>query len=156
MRRTIWLVVTVVGVLATPAAAGNASTPDDRELLKAREAVWHAWFTNDQKLLHELVPVDTIAINSGEKDWEYQPEILQSAADFQAQGGKLIRLEFPRTEIRRYGDVAILYSHYIYETEVQGKHSVKRGRATEVFVQHNGKWTNPGWQTDSVQTRATE
>jgi uncharacterized protein DUF4440 len=156
MRRRIWFVLVLGGLLATLVPASYASTSEEEELLKTREAVWRAWFANDQPTLHELVPADTIAINSGEENWEYQPEILQSAADFQAQGGKLIRLEFPRTKIRRYGDVAILYSHYLYETEVNGKHSAKRGRATEIFVRHNGKWTNPGWQTDSGQVHAAQ
>ena len=156
MRRKTWFVLVLGGLLATLVPAGQASTPDEQELLKTREAVWRAWFANDQATLHELVPADTIAINSGEENWEYQPEILQSAIDFQAQGGKLIRLDFPQTEIRRYGDVAILYSHYLYETEVKGKKSVKRGRATEIFVRRNGRWTNPGWQTDSEQGHAAQ
>jgi ketosteroid isomerase-like protein len=61
----------------------------------------------------------------------------------------LVRLEFPRTEIQRFGDVAILYSKYVVETEMKGKRSVSSGRATEVFVLQNGKWTNPGWHTDA-------
>src|SRR5262249_62112935 len=89
-----------------PRRYGVCSHPEEQDLLETREAVWRAWFANDQKTLQQLVPADTIAINSGEENWEYQPEILQSAADFQSHGGKLIRLEFPRTEIRRYGDVA--------------------------------------------------
>ena len=64
-------------------------------------------------------------------------------------GGKLIRLEFPRTEIQRFGDVAITYSQYLYETEVDGKRSLTSGRVTEIFVLRRGKWTNPGWHTDT-------
>jgi len=30
-----------------------------------------------------------------------------------------------------------------------GKRSVTSGRVTEIFVRRNGKWTNPGWHTDS-------
>jgi ketosteroid isomerase-like protein len=95
------------------------------------------------------VPPETIVISSGEPQWKHQSEVLQSAVDFQAQGGRLVRLEFPRTEIQRFGDVAILYSQYIVETEMKGKRSVSSGRATEVFVLHNGQWTNPGWHTDA-------
>jgi hypothetical protein len=156
MNRRIWMMLASIGLLASLAATGVASTPEEQDLLETREAVWRAWFANDQKTLQQLVPADTIAINSGEENWEYQPEILQSAADFQSHGGKLIRLEFPRTEIRRYGDVAILYSHYVYETDVNGKRAVKSGRATEIFVRHDGKWTNPGWQTDSGRVNSSE
>jgi hypothetical protein len=149
MQRRIWIVFAAFGLLVTLAASGFASTPEEDDLLKTREAVWRAWFANDQKTLEQLVPRETIAISSGEDGWQNQPEILQSAADFQAKGGRLLRLEFPRTEFRHYGDVAVLYSRYLYETEMNGKRSVKTGRATEVFVRRNGKWTNPGWQTGS-------
>ena len=114
-----------------------------------REVVWRSWFTNDAKALRELVPPETIVISAGEKQWKHQAAVLQSAADFCAQGGKLIRLEFPRTEIQQFGGVAILYSAYTVETEMHGKRSVSSGRATEIFVLRNGRWTNPGWHTDA-------
>jgi hypothetical protein len=38
--------------------------------------------------------------------------------EFHATGGKLVRLEFPRTEIQHLGDVAIVWSGYVVETEV--------------------------------------
>jgi ketosteroid isomerase-like protein len=117
--------------------------------MKAREAVWRAWFVNDAKALEAMVPPDTIVIGSGQERWRNQADILQSAARFQASGGKLIRLEFPQTEIQRFGDVAIFYSKYWYETEEDGKRSVTTGRVTEIFVLRNGKWTNPGWHTDT-------
>jgi hypothetical protein len=37
----------------------------------------------------------------------------------------------------------------VYETEVGTKRSQTSGRVTEIFVLRNGKWTNPGWHTDS-------
>ena len=67
-----------------------------------------------------------------------------------AYGGKLIRLEFPRTEIQRFGDVVIIWSKYLVETETNGKRSLTSGRVTEVFVRRHGQWTNPGWHTDST------
>lgn len=150
MRRTIRN-ITVVTVLAAALMGFHfASAQDDRgELLKARESVWRAWFVNDTKALEQLVPPDTIVISAGEEKWKNQADILQSAAKFQASGGKLVRLEFPRTEIQRFGDVAITYSQYLYETEEAGKRSVTSGRVTEVFVRRDGKWTNPGWHTDT-------
>jgi len=51
--------------------------------------------------------------------------------------------------IQRFGDVAIFYSRYLYETEEGGKREVTTGRVTEIFVLRNGKWTNPGWHTDT-------
>lgn len=150
MRRVIRIAMAMGGVLALLILSGLAARPDDRpELLKTREAVWRAWFVNDTKTLEALVPPDTIVISSGEENWKNQADIFQSAAKFQAAGAKLIRLEFPRTEIQRFGDVAIIYSRYLYETEANGKLSVTSGRVTEIFVYRNGKWTNPGWHTDT-------
>lgn len=150
MRRAISIAITVAASLAMLFVSGLAVSPDNRtELLNAREAVWRAWFANDTKTLERLVPPDTIVISAGEEKWKQQADILQSAAKFQAARGKLIRLEFPRTEIQRFGDVAITYSQYWYETEVDGKRSVTSGRVTEVFVRRGGRWSNPGWHTDT-------
>lgn len=150
MRRVIRIATTVIAALSMSIVPGSATGAGERgDLLKVREAAWRAWFANDTKALQELFPPDTIAISAGEEKWQNQAEILQSAAKFQAGGGKLIRLEFPRTEIQRFGDVAVLYSQYLYETELDGKRSVKSGRATETFVLRHGKWTNPGWHTDA-------
>jgi ketosteroid isomerase-like protein len=128
---------------------GAAQQQDNTELLRVREAVWRAWFAGDEAMLKQLVPPGSIAINSGDPSWQTQAEILQSAVDFHAHGGKLIRLEFPRTEVQRFGDVAVTYSQYQYEIEDGGKRIVRSGRATEIFVLRDGKWTNPGWHTDS-------
>jgi uncharacterized protein DUF4440 len=148
MQRRLFTIVTVVAVLVCGTARSFATDQEDR-LLKVRETVWRSWFANDASALRELVPPGTIVISSGEPEWKHQAEVLQSAVDFQAQGGRLIRLEFPRTEIQRFGEVAILYSRYIVETETKGKRSVSSGRATEVFVLQDGRWTNPGWHTDA-------
>jgi ketosteroid isomerase-like protein len=127
-----------------------AANPDQSSnLLKVRETVWRSWFANDAEALRVLVPPETIVISAGEQEWKHQAAILQSAAEFHAQGGKLIRLEFPRTEVQQFGDVAILYSKYVVETEMHGKRSISSGRATEIFVLRNGQWTNPGWHTDA-------
>ena len=145
-------VISVLAVLAAIVLGSRfAAAGDERaELLKVRESVWRAWFVNDAKALEQLVPAGTIVISSGEEKWKDQADILQSAAQFQASGGKLVRLEFPRTkEIQRFGDVAVTYSQYVYETEVAGKRSQTSGRVTEIFVLRNGNWTNPGWHTDS-------
>ena len=88
-------------------------------------------------------------ISAGERQWKHQAAVLQSAAEFRAQGGKLIRLELPRTEVQHFGDVSILYSEYMVETEMHGKRSISSGRATEIFVLRDGQWTNPGWHTDA-------
>jgi len=122
----------------------------DEELLHTRELVWRAWFDGDTKTVEQLVPPESIAMSASEPKWQKQTEIVQGSAEFHQQGGKLVRLSFPRTEVQHFGDVAIIWSSYELETEVAGKRSASAGRVTEVFVRRDGKWTNPGWHTDHV------
>ena len=147
LRRFLIILAVVLAGWSSRGFAANAD--ESSNLLRVREAVWRSWFDDDAKTLRELVPPETIVISAGEKHWKHQAAVLQSAAEFRAQGGKLIRLEFPRTEIQQFGEVAILYSEYRVETEMHGKRSISAGRATEIFVLHDGRWTNPGWHTDA-------
>ncbi len=150
MRRK-WKSVAIVAAFCI-AALGTARLPaqkqNDDELLRARETVWRAWFAGDTKTLEDLVPRDTIVMSGGEDKWKHQSDVLRSAAAFHSQGGKLVRLEFPRTEVQHFGDVAIVWSSYVLETEVGGKRSAGSSRVTEIFVWQHGRWTNPGWHTD--------
>jgi hypothetical protein len=140
---TTALCLTTLGIVKLPAQKQN-----DEELLRTREAVWRAWFAGDTKTLGELVPLGTIVMSGGETEWKHQSEMLRSSVEFHAKGGKIIRLEFPRTEVQHFGDVAIVWSNYVLETEVDGKRSSGASRVTEIFVWQNGHWTNPGWHTD--------
>jgi ketosteroid isomerase-like protein len=128
--------------------AQSVSPEEKQELLSAREAVWRSWFANDSSRLAELVPAELIAIDQSEK-WENRDEVLAGSQDFAAKGGKLVRLEFPQTEVQSYGYTAIVYSKYVYEIEFDGKRSTHSGRATEMFVHRQGKWVNVGWHLDS-------
>jgi ketosteroid isomerase-like protein len=119
------------------------------EILARREAVWRAFFTNDRAALSELVPEDTIAINAGEEVWHDRVSVLAGAAEFASSGAKLVRLEFPRTEVQVYGDTIVLYTRYLYELETAGKRETYSGRGTEVFVNRKGKLANVGWHLDS-------
>jgi ketosteroid isomerase-like protein len=130
------------------AAKSSAQKRNDEQLLRVRETVWRAWFAGDTKTLEELVPPETIVMSGGEKQWKYQADVLRTSAQFHAKGGKLVRLEFPRTEVQHFGDVAIVWSSYVVETEVDGKRSLRSSRVTEIFVRQHGRWTNPGWHTD--------
>jgi len=145
-QNQIFLACIVILTFAVPAVAQYSQ---DAAILKCRESVWRAWFANDAKTLKQLVPANAIAISPSEDQWETQADIFRGAVDFQSQGGKLLRLEFPRSKIQRYGDAAFVYSEFVLETEVGGKRSLATGRATEVFVLRNGHWINPGWHTDS-------
>lgn len=125
------------------------SEEERRALLTAREGVWRAYFANDAKKLDKLIPAETVAINAGEEPWGDRKAVLEGAAGFAASGGKLVKLEFPKTEVRMYGDVAVLYTTWAYTLEVEGKEQTASGRGTEIFVRRNGEWVNPGWHLDS-------
>lgn len=120
-----------------------------KRLLDAREAVWRAYFSNDRAALEKLIPEETIAINAGDNTWENRNAIFEGAARFAKDGGKLVKLEFPKTEIQVYGSTAVVYSDYSYELEIGGQRSRQSGRVTEVFVLRKGQWVNPGWHMDS-------
>ena len=122
---------------------------EKKDLLAAREAVWRAWFAGDHAALEKLLPAELLTIEPGGSAWGNRQTTLESSARFAASGGKLIRLEFPKTEIQAYGYVAIVYSDYTFEIEQGGKSSVNSGRATEVFVHHNGAWVSPSWHMDN-------
>jgi ketosteroid isomerase-like protein len=122
-----------------------------KRLLDAREAVWRAFFSNDRAALERLIPEETLAINAGDNNWENRKAILEGAERFAKSGGKLVRLEFPKTEIQVYGSTAIVYSNYLYELETGGQRHQQSGRVTEVFVLRKGQWVNPGWHMDSGQ-----
>ena len=150
MRRLPWITAALITVLITfNGSALASSTKEQADLFTVREAVWRDWFAGDTKALAKLVPSNALAVSTGEEHWQNQADIFQEAVKFHASGGKLIRLEFPHTEVQRFGNVAVLYSKYLYETETNGKRSMSSGRATEVFVLTNRQWTNPGWHTDS-------
>jgi hypothetical protein len=124
-------------------------TPQIRErILAAREAVWRAWFANDRALLEKLIPDEAIAIDTGEENWSNKAAILAGAKSFAESGGKLLRLEFPKTEIQVYGNTVILYTTYIYETEVNGKRTTSTGRGTEIFVRRGDELVNAGWHLE--------
>jgi hypothetical protein len=137
---------------ATASQIGRARTvsPQFRKsILDAREAVWRAWFSNDKARLEKVIPTDAVAINNDEEAWADQSTIFASAQRFADSGAKLIRLEFPRTEIQHYGNTLILYTTYLYELEEKGKRKTTAGRGTEIFVMRNNVLVNTGWHLDS-------
>jgi len=134
---------------AADLASAKLTDSQRKELLAAREQVWRAWFVHDERALTALLPADTLAINNGEEAWESRDDVLKGSREFAEGGGRLVRLEFPRVEIQSYGNVAVIYSLFTFETETNGKRTTSSGRATEIFVRKNGKWTNPGWHLDS-------
>ena len=135
----------------TPVPTASLPLQTRQRILDAREAVWRAYFTNDQATLQKLIPAEAIAINEGSTQWQDRAAILAGAQQFAAGGAKLVRLEFPKTEMQVYGNVIILYTTYSYELEANGVTTSTTGRGTEMFVARNGAILNVGWHLDRNQ-----
>jgi hypothetical protein len=132
--------------MATPLTV----TPQMRQqILTAREAVWKAWFGNDRATLEKLIPEEAIAIDDGSEAWSDRAAILSGAQRFADSGAKLVRLEFPKTEMQIYGNTIVIYTSYVYEIEANGKREAKAGRGTEIFVRRANDLVNVGWHLDS-------
>ncbi len=124
-------------------------TPQIRQqILTARENIWKAWFANDRATLERLIPEEVIAINVGEDNWSDRATILAEAQSFADSKAKLVRLEFPKTEMQVYGNTIIIYTDYLYETEADGKRMTVTGRGTEMFVRRGNDLVNVGWHLD--------
>jgi hypothetical protein len=122
---------------------------DDDErasLMKAREAVWRAWFGGDEAALRKLLPPELITIEPGSSTFGTLKSTLEGSRGFAGGGGKLTRIVFPTTEIQVYGNTAILYTSYEMDLQSGGQKRTERGMATEVFVNKDGTWLNTGWQ----------
>lgn len=127
-------------------------TPEMRQrILTAREAVWRAWFTNDRAALEKFIPDEAIAIDDGSADWSNRTAILAGAKSFADSGAKLVKLEFPKTELQVYGNTVIVYTTYLYEIETSGQRTARSGRATEMFVRRGDTLVNVGWHLDSAK-----
>jgi ketosteroid isomerase-like protein len=120
-----------------------------KQLLDVREHVWRAYFNNERAFLEQVLPADLIAIDPGEGDWSTRDSILKGAERFAQSGGKLTKLQFPRTEMQTYGNVVQIYS--TYQMEFDGAHgpTQQSGRATETFVLRDEQWVNVGWHMDA-------
>jgi hypothetical protein len=135
-------------IAATMADLRPMRPEEKKSLLAAREAVWRAWFADDTAQPAELIPAELTAIDTIEK-WQTREVELAGAKDFVARGGKLVRREFPQSEIQAYGSAAILHRKFTLETEMGGKRTTLSRRATEMFVLRHGRWVNVGWHLDT-------
>jgi ketosteroid isomerase-like protein len=130
-------------------APRSLSDQGKKRLLDAREAVWRAYFSNDRAALERLIPEETLTIEASDNNWGNRKAVLAGAEQFAKGGGKLVKLDFPKTEIQVYGNTAVVYSNYSYEIETGGQRYQQAGRVTEVFVLRKGQWVNPGWHMDT-------
>ena len=140
---------------SAPAATSDALTsPLDAAtrtgLLAFRDSVWHAWFAGDTAFLRRALPADFLSIPFGDDTaWTGRDQTIAGSAEYAASGGKMTKLEFPRTEVQVAGNTAIILTTYKMELENGGNRSTFAGRATEIFVRQGGKWVHPSWHLDS-------
>ncbi len=119
------------------------------EVLSAREAVWHAYFQGDVTTLRKVLPPDTLVMSREAPPWVGSESVVNASRRFAEEGGRLLDLAFPETEIRLYGDVAVLYTTFEWKLEVDGEVLEESGRGTEIFVKRDGVWVNPGWHLET-------
>jgi hypothetical protein len=133
-------------------SAGQTSVLTDevrKELLDARETAWRSFFQKEPDVVERILAPELIAIQQNSDRWDNRTRLIALAKAMNAQGVQLLRLEFPRTEIQLFGDTAILYYTYIFETGLKGKSVVDGGRGTEIFVRRDGRWIDVGWHLDN-------
>jgi hypothetical protein len=162
-RTGVSLILTTLLLTSAPAIAtaqspkppvstvGAGQTLDDRSraaLLAAREQVWRAWFANDSAQLERLLPRDNFIAVSSDSIWQSREQTIAGSKAFARSGGRLVSIEFPRTELQVFGDVVVIYTTFRYTTERAGQQSRAMGNAVEVFVRRNGVWQNPSWYLD--------
>jgi hypothetical protein len=138
-------------IAAQSQALRTLGDEEKKTLLEAREAVWRAYFGGDREKLEKLLPVELLTIEPWTSDWGNRGAVMEGSARFAGSGGRLVRLEFSKTEIQAYGATAIVYSNFVCETEEDGKRNINSGRATEVFVKSKGGWVNPSWHLDNFK-----
>jgi Domain of unknown function (DUF4440) len=127
-------------------------SPEERQaVLAVRESAWRAFFAGDAAMLKKILPAEFIGMSEGTSEWQNLATVLERSKGFAAGGGKLIRLEFPKTEIQAYGATAIIYTTYLYEVETQGKRNVSQGRATKMFVFRDKQWLHNGWHLEAMK-----
>ena len=132
-------------------AAGSRLDERSRaELLAAREQVWRAWFANDSVQLERLLPRDQFLAAGSDSVWQTREQTLAGSKAFARGGGRLVSIEFPRTEMQVFGDVVVIYTTFRYTTERAGQQHRATGNAVEVFTRRDGRWQNPSWYLDFV------
>jgi hypothetical protein len=131
---------------AAPRVTASLAPAALRELDRIRTDVWVHWFSGDTTALRRVLGPELVAMSPGAEHWQSLSQTLASSAAFKAGGGRFVAVRFDSTTTHQAGDVVVMFSHYAVETERQGKRETQRGMATEVFVQHHGRWVHTSWQ----------
>ena len=133
---------------AAPRVAASLPGSDLAGLEALRKDIWVQWFAGDTAALRRVLGPELIAISGDAPDYQSLDKTLAGSAGFRASGAILKSVTFANTRIHRFGDVVVMFSHYTIELDKGGQQSSEHGRATEVFVRHNGKWVHTSWHID--------
>lgn len=131
-----------------PAIATSLPAAELTALDRIRKDVWVNWFGGDTAALRRVLTPDLIAISPDLPHWQNLEQTLAASAGFKAGGGRLLSVDFDSTRVHRFGDVAVMFSHYRLVLKHDGQETRQRGRATEVFVRRHERWLHTSWQLD--------
>jgi hypothetical protein len=141
-----------LALVAAPPIAGVFAEPGQdwrTAVLAAREAAWRDFFGDSDKLAAALTD-DFIGMSS-DGPWRNRTETVADSRETIAGGTRLAKVEFPRTDIQRYGDVVIIYTTYELQLSSKGQPGpVQKGQATEFFVWNGKRWLHNGWHLQSL------
>ena len=150
---TRWALLVALGAvacqasrLAAPACAPPPSPIDSvtrAELVKARDAVWRAFYAGDSAQLTQILPERMVAMD------EDRAAIIRDAQRFARSGRHLVSITFTCDEFFVSGNAAVVYSHYVAALDGSGGPKRDAGRAIEVFERYQGRWVNPSWHLDA-------
>jgi Domain of unknown function (DUF4440)/GspD-like, N0 domain len=120
-----------------------------QQLKAARNLAWRSFFQQDSSAVERILAPELVAIQEGSERWDDRGSLISMAKSMNQRGLQLTRLEFPRTEIRLYGDTAVLYYTYVMGQRLGDQSVVEAGRGTEIFVWREDRWVDAGWHLDN-------
>jgi ketosteroid isomerase-like protein len=147
---TVAAVATTTGAQPAPRVMTGMPAADLTTLDKLRKQVWVDWFTGDTASLRRVLGPELVAISAGEPHWQSLDQTIAGSAAFKRTGATLVSVTFDSTMVHRSGDVVVMFSHYAVVTQNKGTRDTQKGRATEVFVRHAGRWVHTSWHLDST------
>ena len=133
---------------AAPRVATTLPPAQLTELEAIREKVWVNWFAGDTAGLRRVLGPELVAISGDSPEYQSLDQTIAGSARFKAGGGVLKSVTFTGTTVHRFGDVVVMFSHYALELDAGGQRTEQKGRATEVFVRHAGRWVHTSWHLD--------
>jgi hypothetical protein len=128
----------------------------ERQVVSARDSVWHAWFANDTALLTHLLPSALVAGGGAPiTQWNDLTAELRESRAFASSGARLERLSFAHTRITLEGNVAMVAADYKLLIRSANALDSMTGHAVELFVRQGDRWVNPFWLLVRSRTAAT-